>query len=113
MQAKFKPVFIVWDDAESSDGWETPPDKLEERLCYTLGYLVLESPTHVLVAATVDKEHETTNNRLQIPKAMIKEMKTDGLEVDLAIPTGTNKRRKNASKYRRTGADRSRIGRRK
>ena len=113
MPSKFKPVFIVWDDAESSDGWEAPPDKLEERLCYTLGYLILESDAHVLVAATIDKEHETTNNRLQIPKAMIKEMRTDGLEINVDVPPGTNKRRKNASKYRRTGADRSRTGRRK
>ena len=100
--SKFKQVRIVWDDAESSDGWDGIPDKLDPKLVTTIGFLLLETEKHVLLAASVGHGDEDCNNRLQIPKAMIQTMEVidGGSKAVAPVAKGTHQRGKNASRYR-------------
>jgi len=81
-------VWVKWDDAESTYGWELESAlDPKEALATTVGFLVKETPTHIVIASSVSHEEEeghTTNNRLQIPKGMIKET--------IIIKNGTNKK---------------------
>lgn len=72
-QYKYKVVVIIWDDAESSDGWEEAPEELEPKLATSVGFLVRQTEKYVLIAQSYDNGH--TNGRFQIPKGMIKEIK--------------------------------------
>lgn len=110
MAHKFKHVKIVWDDAESSDGWEGIPDKLEPKLVTTVGFLIVETDKHVLVAGSVGHGDEDCNNRLQIPKAMILTMETlDERKAEKRPPVveEKNRRGKNASRHRFLSASKS------
>lgn len=69
---KYDLVEIIWDDAQTDDGWDKIPDKLEEQLAMTVGFIVRSTKKHVLVVHTIDGEN--TNGRMQIPKGMIKKM---------------------------------------
>jgi len=69
---KFDLVEIIWDDAETDDGWKEVPEKLEEKLAMTIGFRVKETKKHVLIVHTIDGEN--TNGRMQIPKGMIKKL---------------------------------------
>lgn len=72
-QFKYPLVSILWDDAESSDGWEEPPTELEPALATSVGFLIRQTEKYILLAMSYDNGH--TNGRFQIPKALIKEMK--------------------------------------
>ena len=61
---------VVWDDAETSNGWENPKTP-EPSLALSLGFLVAESDKHIILASTICKGDNNTNCRIQIPKAMV------------------------------------------
>ena len=71
VDAPFKLVAVVWDDAETETGWDQPPDKLEHKLCLTVGFLIKQTKHHLMIASTCDAE-KNTNGRIQIPRAMVK-----------------------------------------
>ena len=66
-------VIVIWDDAESDDGWEEAPTELEPALATSVGFLVRQTKDYLLLAQSYDNGH--TNGRFQIPKVNIKEMK--------------------------------------
>ena len=66
---RFPLVEIMWDDAETSDGWEEPVSELKAAVATTVGFLVRESERHLLIASTYDPNH--TNGRIQIPIGMV------------------------------------------
>jgi len=72
-------VEVVWDDAESGNGWEVEiPETLKDRLCLTVGFLVKETENHILIASTISqdvKENLHFNCYLQIPMGMVKSLK--------------------------------------
>lgn len=72
-------VEVWWDDATNLQmGWkdkkefETDANKMEVVL--SVGFLVHESPSHIVLAMDLDREGQH-NQRGQIPRAMIKKMK--------------------------------------
>jgi len=62
-------VLIEWLDAYASAGWEDD-SKAEPAPCKTIGFLIDETDTYVLLAATLGHSTET-NARFAIPKGMI------------------------------------------
>lgn len=66
---KYKLYEIIWDDAQTDDGWDEPPEDLKPAVAVTVGFVVRETKNHILIASTYDESH--TNGRLQIPKKMI------------------------------------------
>lgn len=66
---KYPLVEVIWDDASTDNGWEEPPEKLVPELVTTVGFLVRETATHILIANSYDPNH--TNGRIQIPTGMI------------------------------------------
>ena len=66
---KYPLIEVIWDDAETNDGWEEPPVDLKEALATTVGFLIRESEKHLLIASTYDPNH--TNGRIQIPVGMV------------------------------------------
>ena len=49
-----------------------PPKGLEEKLALTVGFVIKETKKHILLANTIDGH--MSNGRLQIPKAMIRQV---------------------------------------
>lgn len=70
---KYPLMVVVWDDAQSDTGWEEPPKTLEPSLATSVGFMIRQTSEHILLCGTFDEEN--TNNRFQIPKAIIKSMK--------------------------------------
>ena len=106
--SKFSKVIIVWDDAESSDGWDGIPDKLEPKLVISMGHLIFETDKHVLIAASVGHGDEDCNNRLQIPKSMIQTMEVIKHDISIDKPVepdkGKDKRIQTPRQHRRSSA---------
>lgn len=67
---KYPLVEVLWDDAEVDSGWVETPDKLEPSIATTVGFLVKETKSHILVASSYDDAR--INGTIQIPKKMIK-----------------------------------------
>lgn len=90
MKTPFPLVTIVWDDAETTHGWEHEEEITEpkERLVQTVGFLVKEGPSHYLVASSVDSEGNC-NCRVQIPKGMVKEFKVGTPRKKREVPKNT------------------------
>ena len=66
---KYPLVEIIWDDASTDNGWEPVPEDLNAELVTTVGFLVRENATHLLIANSYDPNH--TNGRIQIPIGMV------------------------------------------
>ena len=69
--APYDLVAVIWDDAEVDTGWDkvgTP----KEALVLSVGYLVKKTRKHVVLAGSITTGEYNTNNRMQIPKGMIK-----------------------------------------
>ncbi len=72
----YKLVKVRWVDAETGDGWEHIDElECEAPVVTTIGYLVKETPTAVMVASTIDKDHSMCNARIVIPRGMVLEIK--------------------------------------
>jgi len=71
----FPLVEVIWEDAESSIGWEGPEETDHGTpLVLTVGFLIHQSDKVIHIASTVDKE-KSSNARLKIPAGMVREMK--------------------------------------
>jgi hypothetical protein len=71
--APYDLVGVVWDDAEVDSGW----DKVEEpteSLVLTVGYLVKKTRAHLVIAASITTGEYNTNQRIKIPKGMVKQI---------------------------------------
>lgn len=63
---------IEWDDAETDSGWKEVPKNLSHAIATSLGWVVLETKSHLLLASSVDYKEGTVNGTFQIPKGMIR-----------------------------------------
>lgn len=66
-------VRITWDDAETSEGWE-PTKTIRDsgtRTVVSVGWLIAETPTYIIIAADKGQNDDDTNRRLTIPRAWI------------------------------------------
>lgn len=70
-------VYIEWVDAVADVGWEAAT-KAEIHPCYSVGYVIDETPEALCLALTWS--HNQTNARMHIPKAWIKNRKVIKLE---------------------------------
>ncbi len=71
---KYPLVEILWDDAEVTNHWEDTKDTIvTDAVCTTVGFLVKETDTHIVIASTY--ADDLTNARIQIPKGMVKTRK--------------------------------------
>ena len=76
MATKLDLIEIIWDDASSLEhGWTDPADeKPVPQMVTTVGFLVAQTDQHLVIAHTSDGYH--VNGRFQIPRAMIKKMRS-------------------------------------
>jgi len=71
---KYKLVAILWIDAETSHGWEhVAEDSDVDALATSVGFLYKETTNYYKLASTYSNGF--TNNRISIPKGMVKEIK--------------------------------------
>ena len=68
-------VEVTWDDAAGlRHGWLNKAEKMVPQLVISVGFLVLETADHILIAQDTDEEG-SHNGRTQIPRGMVKSMK--------------------------------------
>lgn len=68
---KFPLVEIKWDDAVTDVGWMDAAEiEPSNEVATTIGFVVKETPKHVVIASTIDADG-STNGRIQIPIKMI------------------------------------------
>lgn len=68
-------VEIHWDDATGlRHGWESDVDSIELAIVLSVGFLIKETESHIIIAQDLSPEGEH-NGRSQIPKGMIKATK--------------------------------------
>ena len=78
-------VEVWWDDASGfRHGWMDKSEDLQPQMVLSVGFLINESPDHVIIAGDTDPLG-AHNGRTQIPRGMIKNMKI------LRQPTGYKK----------------------
>jgi hypothetical protein len=67
-----KLVLIEWEDAEHKFGWldELPSDNPEQVMCHTVGWLMVKTKKHVVVAQTISAD-DALAQTLQIPMGMV------------------------------------------
>lgn len=70
--AKPKLVLIEWEDAAHEFGWldEFPADNPAPHICHTVGWLMVKTRKHVVVAQTISGE-DALAQTLQIPMGMV------------------------------------------
>ena len=83
-------VEVWWDDASSlPHGWKTSEEFKQEvmrpEIVMSVGFLITETPDHIVIAMDVDKEGQH-NQRSQIPKGMVKRMRVIKKPDQLKIP---------------------------
>lgn len=68
-----KPIYVKWHDAVSDDAWIDKEDHhdLETHVIHTLGFLVHEDRSKIIVAMQWDPEREGISMRMAIPKSWI------------------------------------------
>lgn len=66
---------VVWDDAAGlRHGWMSSEEELKPQLVLSVGFLIQETPDHIVIAQDVDGEG-AHNGRSQIPRGMVKQIK--------------------------------------
>lgn len=67
-------VYMVeWIDSESDHGWGKIKDsEISTALCITIGFLVKENKDFIMMSHSWDKENDSINGTIQIPKVAIK-----------------------------------------
>lgn len=63
---------VTWDDALAIACWTKTGEPMEAQICTTVGFLVAESESHVMLAATVSDDEYIAAQ--QIPRALIRQM---------------------------------------
>lgn len=66
-------VEVVWNDAETTHGWETDAEVDTEQVpIITVGFLITRSDHLVVIASSIDKvTGQMSNSRIKIPLAMV------------------------------------------
>ena len=68
-------VEVIWDDAAGfRDGWKDKIDPLEPQLALSVGFLIVDTEHHIVIAGDTD-ERGAHNGRTQIPRGMVRRMK--------------------------------------
>jgi hypothetical protein len=68
-------VEVIWDDAAGfRDGWKDKTDPIEPQLALSVGFLLIDTPDHIIIAGDTD-ERGAHNGRTQIPRGMVKQIK--------------------------------------
>lgn len=79
MVAKYKKalVEIIWNDAETTHGWETDEEvDVAEVPIVTVGFLIRRTEHLVVVASSIDQDTgNQSNGRIKIPVEMITNIK--------------------------------------
>ena len=71
----FDLVEVVWDDAAGfRDGWTAKHEKLEPYIALSVGFLIRDEPSHIIIASDTDGD-ASHNGRTQIPRGMVKKIK--------------------------------------
>jgi hypothetical protein len=71
-------VEVTWEDAESDHGWEPSADTdMSPAMAVTVGFLIKDESERVVIASTCDAQNNS-NNRLKIPRGMIRSMRKIG-----------------------------------
>jgi hypothetical protein len=71
----FDLVEVVWDDASGiRHGWTAKTEPVEPYLALSVGFLIRETPGHIIIAQDTDGEGGH-NGRSQIPRGMVKKLK--------------------------------------
>jgi hypothetical protein len=66
---------VVWDDAAGLRlGWSAKHEQLVPQIALSVGFLIVDTPTHIIIAQDTDGEG-SHNGRTQIPRGMVKKMK--------------------------------------
>lgn len=75
----FKLVHVTWVDSENFNSWESL-DALQAELdeTHTVGLLVHETLTHLVVAHTYDPATESYNGAITIPRQCVERTRTIG-----------------------------------
>jgi len=71
-------VKVIWDDAcnRSDIGWNDADDvEIKHQLVMTVGFMVKETPEHIIICSTKDMGSDNVNGHFQIPKGMVKSIK--------------------------------------
>jgi hypothetical protein len=68
-------VEVVWDDAAGlKHGWTAKHEKVEPYIALSVGFLIVETEGHIIIAQDTDGEG-SHNGRTQIPRGMVKKLK--------------------------------------
>jgi hypothetical protein len=66
---------VVWDDAAGlKHGWTAKHEKVEPYIALSVGFLIVDTPGHIIIAQDTDGEG-SHNGRTQIPRGMVKRLK--------------------------------------
>ncbi len=71
--APYDIVAVVWDDAEVDSGWDKVGEP-KESLALTVGFLIKKTRKHLVIAGSITSGEYNTNQRIQIPRGMVKEL---------------------------------------
>lgn len=74
-QQHFDLVEVLWDDASGiRHGWAAKSEKVEAYVAMSVGWLIKETPDHIIIAQDTDDEG-SHNGRSQIPRGMVKKIR--------------------------------------
>ena len=66
---------VIWDDASGiRHGWAAKTEKVEAYSALSVGFLIKETPEHIIIAQDTDEEGGH-NGRSQIPRGMVKKIR--------------------------------------
>ena len=66
---------MTWEDCTAlEDGWTLKDEEIKPALVLSVGFLVQQSKTHLVIAQDIDDAHYK-NGRSQIPRGMVKQLK--------------------------------------
>ena len=74
MKRLYTLVEVVWEDCTAlEDGWTNRDENIRPALVLSVGFLVQETKSHLIIAQDID-EDGYKNGRSQIPRGMVKRM---------------------------------------
>lgn len=77
-----KSVHVTWIDATSDDEWTDKDEwtNIHPHTIETLGWLVEETDTHIIICTSYDEERNAIAGRWAIPRTWLMEMKEINLK---------------------------------
>ncbi len=72
-----KVVHVEWIDSEADVGWEIADYRHDWiSKCHSVGFLAAETENYIVIANSLDPDHQEFNGRISIPTCSIIEMRT-------------------------------------